>query len=155
MFAEPTDDDITLRLRALGLSRTQTRLAVLRYLMKIGRPVSHAEVAAALRDRSFDRVSVYRALIDLTRVKILSRTDMGGRVWRFDIVRGDRPHCWEHAHFVCSRCGAISCLPVESVRIGTRGKLPRAIKAKQVEVQVKGECDACNAQLARRRAERE
>src|SRR5271170_2377945 len=88
----PSDDDITAQLRAAGLRRTGPRVAVLRHLSKVAHPVAHAEVAAALGKLGLDRVSVYRVLVDLARVKILTRTDVGDHVWRFALRRGDRSH---------------------------------------------------------------
>jgi|HubBroStandDraft_6_1064221.scaffolds.fasta_scaffold1724152_2 Fur family ferric uptake transcriptional regulator len=83
----PTDDQLAGELRAVGLRRTQPRLAVLRHMRKVARPSSHTEVAEALEKLKLDRVSVYRVLVDLARVKILTRTDMGDHVWRFDLAR--------------------------------------------------------------------
>jgi Fur family ferric uptake transcriptional regulator len=139
----PTDDALAEQLRAAGLRRTQPRIAVLRYMLKVGHPVAHAEAAEALAKLALDRVSVYRVLLDLARVKILTRTDLGDHVWRFDVVRGDGSHAKEHPHFVCVRCGAVACLPEGAVQIAPRGKGPRAVRTGAVEVQLKGECDAC------------
>jgi len=139
----PSDDDLAEQLRAAGLRRTEPRVAVLRHMRKVGHPVAHAEVAEALAKLELDRVSVYRVLVDLARVKILTRTDLGDHVWRFDVVRGDRSHSREHPHFVCASCGAVECLPGSAVQIAARGKGPRALRTREVEVQLKGECDAC------------
>jgi Fur family ferric uptake transcriptional regulator len=141
----PTDDDLAGELRAAGLRRTQPRVAVLRYMRKVGHPVAHAEVAEALARLDLDRVSVYRVLVDLARVKILTRTDLGDHVWRFDLARGDRSHSMEHPHFVCVSCGTIECLPSKAVRIAAQRKAPRAVRHREVEVQLRGECDACAA----------
>jgi len=143
--ATPTDDELTEQLRAAGLRRTQPRIAVLRYLRKVGHPVAHAEVAEALAKLALDRVSVYRVLVDLARVKILTRTDMGDHVWRFDLARGDTSHSMAHPHFVCVSCGAVECLPEKVVRIAGARKGPRAVRTREVEVQLKGQCDACAA----------
>lgn len=139
----PTDDQLAAQLRAAGLRRTQPRIAVLRYMEKVGHPVTHAEVAEALGKHGFDRVSVYRVLVDLARVKTLTRSDAGDHVWRFALARGDRSHYQEHPHFLCESCGAVACLPAAAVQIAPRGKGPRAVRTRQVEVQLKGECDAC------------
>jgi Fur family ferric uptake transcriptional regulator len=114
-------------------------------MLGITRPVTHAEVATALGKRGLDRVSVYRVLVDLARVKVLTRADMGDHVWRFGVATGEREHAREHPHFVCETCGAVECLPDHAVRLASRGAVPRAVKAGRVEVQVKGECDACAA----------
>jgi Fur family ferric uptake transcriptional regulator len=112
-------------------------------MRRVGHPVAHAEVAEALAKLALDRVSVYRVLVDLARVKILTRSDMGDHVWRFGLARGDGAHTMEHPHFVCVSCGAVECLPEKAVQIAARTKGPRAVRAGRVEVQLKGECDAC------------
>jgi Fur family ferric uptake transcriptional regulator len=141
--ATVSDDDLAEQLRASGLRRTQPRIAVLRHMLKVGQPVAHAEVAEALAKLELDRVSVYRVLVDLARVKILTRTDMGDHVWRFDVARGDGSHGREHPHFVCVSCGAVECLPATAVRLAGPRKGPRAVRTREVEVQLKGQCDVC------------
>jgi len=139
----PTDADLTAQLRATGLRRTQPRVEVLRHMLKVAHPVAHAEVATALEKHGLDRVSVYRVLVDLARVGILTRSDVGDHVWRFELQRGDRSHYREHAHFFCVSCGAVACLSDNVVQLGPRGRVPRSVRARRVEVQLKGECDAC------------
>lgn len=140
----PTDDELAAQLHAAGLRRTQPRIAVLRHMRKVRRPVAHAEVAEALEKLALDRVSIYRVLVDLARVKILTRRDMGDHVWRFDLARGDAAHALAHPHFVCVSCGAVECLSEKAVQIAARGgKAPRAVRTRRVEVQLRGECDAC------------
>jgi Fur family ferric uptake transcriptional regulator len=143
--AKPSDDQLAETLRAAGLRRTEPRIAVLRYMLGVRHPVAHAEVAGALEKLALDRVSVYRVLIDLARVKILTRADMGDHVWRFDVARGGGEHSREHPHFVCTSCGKVACLPEGAVRIVRSGRVPRAVRRRDVEVQLKGECDACGA----------
>jgi Fur family ferric uptake transcriptional regulator len=139
----PTDDELGEQLRSVGLRRTKPRVAVLRYMRKVGRAVAHAEVAEALEKLELDRVSIYRVLVDLARVKVLTRSDRGDHVWRFELARADVSHSREHPHFVCVTCGTVACLPEEAVRIGAARTAPRAVRKGEVEVQLKGECDAC------------
>jgi Fur family ferric uptake transcriptional regulator len=145
VFKAPSDADLAAQLRGAGLRRTQPRVAVLRYMLGVGHPVAHAEVATALEKLVVDRVSVYRVLVDLARVGILTRSDVGDHVWRFELQRGDRSHYQEHAHFVCVSCGAVACLSSKAVQLGARsqGRVPRSVRTREVEVQLRGECDAC------------
>jgi len=137
-----------MRLRSVGLSRTHTRMAVLRHMAADSRPITHAELALSLGD-GFDRVSVYRALKDLTRVGMLTRADNGDHVWRFSLSLSERSHRLDHPHFVCVRCGAVTCLSKSSIRIA-RGAAPLALHARRVEVQLRGECDSCARPLPSR-----
>jgi Fur family ferric uptake transcriptional regulator len=131
-------------LRAAGLRATGPRIAVLVALQKLGRAVTHAEVADALFDRGIDRATVYRNLVDLTEVGLLRRSDVGDHVWRFELTRGEsKEERTAHPHFVCSACGTVACLPPMEIRM-PRG-VPAAVRKGSAEVQFRGVCDACTA----------
>jgi len=99
-------------IRNSGLRSTAPRVAVLQYLRDTSKPMTHAEICEALEEKGFDRATLYRNLIDLTEVGLLSRTDVGDHVWRFELRReGQRGHRSEHPHFMCTDCGEVSCLP--------------------------------------------
>jgi Fur family transcriptional regulator, ferric uptake regulator len=134
------------KIRAAGLRSTAPRVAVLQCLQKTSTPVSHADLFTELADRGFDRATIYRNLIDLTEAGLLSRTDVGDHVWRFELRReGQRGLQSEHPHFMCTDCGEVSCLRGVNVRISSAPGVPRALSAKNVEVQLKGLCDRCAA----------
>ena len=86
------------RLRAAGLRSTGARVAVLRVLEGAAAPMSHAEVHERVTGEGFDRATIYRNLIDLTDAGLVSRSDVGDHVWRFEL-RGERAaHAAAHAH---------------------------------------------------------
>ena len=131
------------RLRAVGLRATAPRRAVLRLLASWGRPATHAEVAAALAPDSWDRATVYRNLCDLAEAGLLSRSDMGDHVWRFELTREDASthgHPSAHPHFVCTTCGVVSCMPDLALPVE---HVPAAVRAGRVEVRMHGVCDGC------------
>ena len=99
-------EDFEAQLRSANLSCTRTRLAVLHHLALSRRPVTHTETVNALGS-GFDRVSIYRALTDLTRAGLLMRSDDGDHVWRFSLMRREHSGDWGRPHFVCIRCGAV------------------------------------------------
>lgn len=134
---------IRQRLRGSGLRSTAPRVAVLSYLEETTTPSSHAEIVDALAPLGFDRATVYRNLIDLTDVGLVTRTDLGDHVWRFELKRRSDSHAIAHPHFVCTDCGTVACLPGGSVRIVPGTGMPRSVGAKAIEVQVKGRCDRC------------
>jgi Fur family ferric uptake transcriptional regulator len=108
--------------------------------------MSHAEIFVALDDKGFDRATVYRNLMDLTEVGLLSRTDVGDHVWRFELRRdGPHGHPNDHPHFVCTDCGDVTCLPDVRVRIAPARGMPSGLAAKHVAIQVMGRCDRCAA----------
>ena len=75
----PPVDDQALRasIRAAGLRATAARVCVLRALSRASGPVSHADVCAVVGDDEFDRATIYRNLVDLTRVNLARRSASG------------------------------------------------------------------------------
>ena len=65
-----------------------------------GRRTRESEAARAVE---LDRPRVYRVLIDLEGATILARTDVGDRLWRFELRR-ETDHDRDHPHFVCITC---------------------------------------------------
>lgn len=141
-----TVTELKTLLRSSGLRSTGARLAVLQYLHDIGGPNSHGELFDALADRGFDRATIYRNLMDLAEAGIVSRTDLGDHVWRFELKKGARGenHTEEHPHFVCIDCGQVACLPGLDVRLSGGAKVPRSVSKNKVAVQLKGRCDGCS-----------
>lgn len=138
-----TSSELQERLRDAGLRSTGPRIAVLRHLMDQATPVSHAELCHELKNEGLDRATLYRNLIDLADVGIVSRVDLGDHVWRFEVKSRDGAHEGSHPHFVCSECGIVSCLTDSAVRI-TRGKrAPKSLATKNVAIQITAKCDAC------------
>jgi Fur family ferric uptake transcriptional regulator len=144
--SSPSLGEIRTTIRAAGLRSTAPRVAVLQRLLQTTTPASHADLFTELADQGFDRATIYRNLIDLTEAGLLSRTDVGDHVWRFELRReGQRGHQSEHPHFMCTDCGEVSCLPGVNVRISPTRGAPRALSAKSISVQLKGLCDRCAA----------
>jgi Fur family transcriptional regulator, ferric uptake regulator len=142
----PNVKDIQTLLRTAGLRSTTPRIAVLEYFHAHGGQNSHAEIFEALGDRGFDRATIYRILMDLAEAKLLSRTDLGDHVWRFELKKGvgGVEHTEEHPHFVCIDCGEVSCLPGFSIKLEGSAKPPRSVAKQKVAVQLKGLCDNCS-----------
>lgn len=126
------------RLRQAGLRATQPRLAVMDVLVDADGPLSHGDVVDALADASFDRATLFRNLNDLAAAGLLRRLDVGDHVWRFELV-SDHGHDEHHAHFVCTDCGEVQCLPAIEVKAPGRSDL----LARSHEVQIRGVCGEC------------
>lgn len=131
-------------LRAAGLRATSARMAVLEVLLAARAPLSHGEVCDRVGDRGIDRATLYRNLIDLAEAGLVRRSDHGDHVWRFEWTGGESAdhQAAEHAHFVCSRCGTVSCLPEGAIAIHAVRGAPRSLRV-GAEVQVRGVCDTC------------
>lgn len=139
--ASPSVKELQDQLRAAGLRSTAPRLAVLEHFYAHGGQHSHGDLFEAIGDRGFDRATIYRILMDLSEANILSRSDLGDHVWRFELKRGGE-HAEEHPHFVCIDCGQVSCLPGITVKVS--GKVPKAVAKKEFALQMKGRCDKCS-----------
>jgi Fur family transcriptional regulator, ferric uptake regulator len=135
--------DLKSEIRRQGIRGTGARVAVLAHLSEASAPRSHAEIYEALMDRGYDRVTIYRNLKDLAEAGLLVRSDLGDHVWRFERKQQKAGHRTAHPHFVCVDCGGVSCLPVGALKVTPASGAPRALRTRQVEVQVKGRCDDC------------
>lgn len=142
----PNVKELQAFLRGAGMRSTSARIAVLDYFHTHAGPNSHAELFTAIAEEGFDRATVYRVLMDFSEAGILSRTDLGDHVWRFELKKGvgGVAHTEEHPHFVCVDCGEVSCLPGLSFKLEGRAKAPKSVSKKQVAVQISGRCDKCN-----------
>lgn len=104
-------------------------------------PTSHADITEKLSQLGCDPTTLYRNLIDLVDAKLARRADVGDHVWRFALVRDDHD-ATAHPHFVCTECGSVQCLPAMRISVSV-AKAPRAVRRKEIEVHVRGRCDAC------------
>lgn len=136
-------DELRRRLRGAGLRTTLARLAVLEQLDEAAAPLSHAELADAMASEGFDRATIYRNLIDLTEAGLVSRTELGDHLWRFESRRDGREHAAQHPHFVCVDCGEVSCLADIDVAISPSPGSKRSVIGELTEVLLKGRCGRC------------
>jgi len=142
----PSLDELKSVIRTAGLRSTSPRIAVLRRLSVASTPISHGELVEVLASDGMDRTTIYRNLVDLTEVGLVTRTDLGDHVWRFELKRGNgNGDDARHPHFTCSDCGAVSCLPEVTLKVKQGKGVPRALTKQKVEIQLRGQCDACAA----------
>jgi Fur family ferric uptake transcriptional regulator len=113
-------------------------------LAEARKPLTHAEVAEVLAHQGLERVTVYRNLIDLAEADLISRRDLGDHTWRFELRAVGAPaHEKAHPHFVCVSCGGVLCLTDTKVTFDAARGAPRAVRRKELEVQLRGTCDRC------------
>jgi len=136
-------ESFAAQVRHAGLRVTSSRIAVLGALREAATPQSHADVAAKLAHLGVDRTTVYRNLIDLAEAGVLRRSDVG-HTWRFEFASRDDAHeAKQHPHFVCTDCGKVACLPAGAVSLKAVRGAPAALKRGNLEIQLRGLCDAC------------
>jgi len=131
-------------LRASGLRRTGPRVAVLARLSAAESPMTHGELADELAHLGFDRATIYRNLIDLTDAKLVSRSDLGDHVWRFELKGAASRHARVHPHLVCTECAAVTCLTDVEVKITPVRGANLRLRAQELEVQLRGVCERCS-----------
>lgn len=127
-------------LRKAGLRSTPARISVLNALRKSSKPQTHAELAEHLVPMGFDKATVFRNLTDLTDAELVSRTELGDHVWRFEI-RDPKHDRSSHPHFVCVDCGTVSC--IEKMELPDAPTRKSLNISRITEVLVKGHCGTC------------
>ncbi len=135
--------DLQSELRRHGLRATASRLAVLETLRTADSPSSHGEVADVLASHGWDRTTIYRNLLDLTRVGLARRLDLGDHIWRFEPTgerAADEGLIWR---FVCSECGDVSLLRGVTLVVAEGAQIPASLREEHAELQVRAHCDAC------------
>ena len=128
-------------LKTVGLRCTTARLSVMRELRNTSGPASHADLADTLVPQGFDKATIYRNLMDLTDCGLVSRSELGDHVWRFELRDPNSDSDIEHPHFVCVDCGSVVCLKEIEFPAATRRKWSSA--GSVTEVLLKGHCTDC------------
>ncbi|MFN0162487.1 MAG: Fur family transcriptional regulator [Burkholderiales bacterium] len=127
------------RLRSMGARVTSARVAVLDVLTRSDRALTHREIEDGLAGMRVDRVTVYRVLEWLTSEGLAHRIADDDRVTRFSAA-GESDH--GHAHFKCSACGGVYCIPTGPA---LKLRLPAGFRAGEIELTIKGTCAHCPA----------
>ncbi|MCB0993500.1 MAG: transcriptional repressor [Acidimicrobiales bacterium] len=131
-------------LHGVELRATSARVAVLDAVRQSDAPVTHAELTQRLSGRGFDAATIYRNLMAITEAGLIQRKDHGDRRWRFESAGpGDVESAHSHPHFLCTDCGAVSCLPEVEIKLPPARGLPRSTHVGAFEVQLRGVCDSC------------
>ena len=126
-------------IRGRGKRSTGARLAVLDCLQRSNSPLSHNELTEQLEEQGHQRASIYRNLMDLIDVGLVSRFDAGDHTWRYEFHPPDSIAA--HPHFLCTDCGTVSCVDEVELR-PAKVSSPKSI-AKVSEVLIKGQCLDC------------
>lgn len=128
-------------LSRVGLRTTPARTAVLRWLQKAKTPATHAEIAADLMSLGVDKATVFRNLNDLVEAELVSRTELGDHVWRFELRDSEHVDRGQHPHFVCVDCGRVTCLHDLDLPKSARKLLAQF--GHVTEILIRGRCLAC------------
>ena len=142
MPAEPNEiEELQTRIRKAGLRCTSARLAVLRELIAANSPLTHAEVSENLAHLGIDKATVFRNLVDLVDAELLTRTELGDHVWRFEVRLPGHHDNQQHPHFVCLDCGGVTCL--SELDFDARSQKATSQVGEIKEILIKGVCVEC------------
>lgn len=137
-------DRIRELLRKHGVRATPARIAVMQELRAATSPLTHADVTEMLVPLGFDKATVFRNLNDLAEAELISRTELGDHVWRFEALDPERPVGEKHPHFVCVECGGVTCLGDMDFTTSSRRRAKSI--GRITEILIKGHCTDCEGQ---------
>jgi len=140
MAKSDLDNQAQEMLKSAKLYSTRGRVAILKVLIKAGRPLSQEEIAAHSGRKHFDKVTIYRTLESLLKVGLVHKAFIDKRAWHFELAR----NCSErqcHPHFTCTNCGNTHCLTGVSLPMA---KSPhKGFVFHRQQVHLEGLCPAC------------
>jgi Fur family transcriptional regulator, ferric uptake regulator len=139
-------ETVRTMIRKAGLRATPARIAALQELRAASSPLTHSDLADLLVPLGFDKATVFRNLSDLSEVGLVSRTELGDHVWRFEAIDPDHPDKGGHPHFVCTECGRVECLDAMEFTAMSRRKA--ATIGRITDILLKGECTDCADETA-------
>ncbi|QDT35407.1 Fur family transcriptional regulator [Thalassoglobus polymorphus] len=134
-------DTIRQLLRESGVRATPARIKVMQELRAATSPLTHADLTEKLVPLGFDKATVFRNLNDLADADLISRTELGDHVWRFEALDPDRPAGEKHPHFVCVECGGVTCLG--DMDFTSKSKKRATTIGRITEILIKGHCTEC------------
>ena len=101
-------------MREAGLRATGPRVSVYAMVKKQSRPVSHSQLVKLMEDEDLDSATIYRNLVRLSDVGLLRVVSRANGMARYVQSDSTEQLDHDHAHFVCSDCDVISCLPEDA-----------------------------------------
>jgi Fur family ferric uptake transcriptional regulator len=138
------------QLKALGLSSTPTRIAILQMLSDGHRLYSIDQIIGVLKKRkdikgSFVFTTVYRCLLKLADAGLVKEVNLGDSTSRFEIQHKGDHH---HHHVICNKCGIIEPLNLQMEVCGLE-KFEKLIKKLGFQdlshrLEFFGVCSGCN-----------
>ena len=131
----------TSMLKEAGLRPTSARRRVLSSLLAAGRSLSHRELVDLLRE--LDRVTIFRSLKNLRKARLLhSVQGIDGTVRYIPNTVQERGCPGGHAHFLCLKCHAMSCLTDQAMPVV---RVPGGTVVRGKQLLVYGVCPSCSA----------
>ena len=122
-------------IRQTGHRVTKPRLETLSALLSNNKALSHGDLRTLFPN--MDRVSLYRNLEWLLKHQLIYRIETNGQ----QLYNSNGHHMQSHhPHFCCNSCGLSTCLTDTKK---SNIIVPNGFKITEIELVVKGLCDAC------------
>ena len=134
-----TDLDTQARqmLKTAELYCTKSRVAILKVLLKAGKPLSQEQLSGK---EHFDKVTIYRTLESLLKVGLVHKALLDKRAQHYELANNCTEHqC--HPHFTCTNCGETHCLTEISLPMAKSPYEGFIIRRQQVRLE--GLCPKC------------
>lgn len=128
-------------LAAHGIKPSVQRIAVMDYLLRHHTHPQAEDIYCALLPSmpTLSRTTVYNTLRLLTEQGAVCQLPLDDRRVCYDA------HVEAHAHFLCTRCGALHDVPLRSPTPEEQAVLPQGYKAERASLCIKGCCPDCAA----------
>jgi Fur family ferric uptake transcriptional regulator len=127
-------------LQQAGIQETPFRVRVADILQKASRALTSKEIEEQL-GTSPDRVTLYRTLKLFVDKQIVHKIEVSESLVAYRLRSDDNTPAPNHAHFHCTMCDAVYCLPEIPV---VPPMLPEGFEQHQNRLLVDGTCKICN-----------
>ena len=140
MTGKDLDTQARQMLKTAELYCTKSRVAILKVLIKAGKPLSQEQIARLSGKEHFDKVTIYRTLESLFQVGLVHKTFLDKRAQHYELANNCTEHqC--HPHFTCTNCGETHCLTEISLPMAESPHRGFVIHRQQVRLE--GLCPNC------------
>lgn len=136
--------EIEAVLAGKGIKPTANRILVLNALMQASRPVSLADLEAALHP--MDKASVFRVLELFAEKEVIHVIEDGSRSLKYEFCHSPSHHSVsdQHVHFYCEKCDKVYCFDDIAV---PQVEIPADFQVKSINFMFKGICPDCDRRL--------
>ena len=121
------------------LRKTSVRIEVLSQFHRVDYALSHHALEALLKEKDFDRVTLYRTLNSFEECDIIHKIVDSDGVARYALTKHNTiDHA--HVHFECVGCNTVFCVHNETP---PSFSLPEGFVLDTIAISAKGLCSKC------------
>jgi len=131
-------DAIIRLMKEKGQRFTSQKKEVLRALGQKPQTVLEILTSVNLKKHSIDKVTIYRILTSLVKLKVVREINLGDREARYELS-----NCEHHHHLVCENCGQIEDIELREDEILKEVGKQSSFKVKSHSLEFFGICQDC------------